>query len=216
MSEHPGRWSFLTLTVVLIFLLLVEWLGLFNGLNLLVDSALPRGGSLVVLLTDTASFAAAVLYLLAFVVWDILKRGKFSRFSLELAAGFLVSMVLVVVLKVLFAQPRPGEAQVHWSLLGSLKNIDYFAFPSGHTARAAVFAYFLSRRWKKLWPLWWGWALGIALSRLLLHVHWLGDVVFSLLLGPWVGMAVELTESRWLPYYRWAIRKLKLGVFDVE
>jgi undecaprenyl-diphosphatase len=125
-------------------------------------------------------------------------------------------MAIVGLLKVLIGVPRPGEAQVHWSLFESIKNADYFAFPSGHTARAAVLAYFLSRRWKRFWPLWWGWAAAIALSRLLLHVHWFSDVVFALMLGPWVGMLLVLTEERWLPYYRALITALKLGVLDVE
>ncbi|WP_245612547.1 phosphatase PAP2 family protein [Palaeococcus ferrophilus] len=194
----------------------MEWLGSFNGANAWANSALPHGGSLVNILTDTGSFAAVVLYILVFIAWDVVKRGKLSRFTLEVGITIVASMVAVGLLKVLTGVPRPGEAQVHWNLLESLKNADYFAFPSGHTARAAVLAYFFAGRWKKLWPLWWGWALAIALSRLLLHVHWFSDVLFSLVLGPWTGMAVELTESLWLPYYRRIVRGLKLGVFDVE
>ncbi|WP_237268573.1 phosphatase PAP2 family protein [Thermococcus celer] len=177
---------------------------------------LPSGGSFVHLLTDTASFVAVALYVLAFLLWDVVKGGKLSRPTLELILSLIVAMLVVGLLKVLTGVPRPGEAGVHWGLLESLKNADYFAFPSGHTTRAAVLAYFLSRRWRRLWPLWWGWAIGIAFSRLLLHVHWFSDVLFGLLLGPWVFMLVEYTESAWLPWYRAVIKKLRLGVLDVE
>nr|WP_240922737.1 phosphatase PAP2 family protein [Thermococcus sp. Bubb.Bath] len=171
---------------------------------------------MVNLLTDTASLTASLLYILFFFAWDFKKRGRMSRFTLDLSLGFVLSMVLVAILKVSFATPRPGEVSVSWTLLERVKNLDYFSFPSGHTAKASIFAYFLSRRWKKLWPLWGGWAVSIALSRLLLHVHWFGDVLFSLLLGSWVGMLVVLTEDWWLPYYRAIVNALKLGVFDVE
>lgn len=216
MVDGKLKKRFLEITVLLMILLLLQILGAFDGINRQIEMFFPSGDFFVGILTETASSTAVAIYLFVFFVHDILEIRKLSRFSINLAVGLAVSMLIVGALKVLFAQPRPGEAQVHWSLLESLKNVDYFAFPSGHTARAAVFAYFLSRRWKKLWPLWWGWALAIATSRLLFHVHWFGDVIFSLVLGPWAGMLVELTESRWLTYYRLIVGKLKLGVLDVE
>ena len=208
--------GFLTLTLVLLVVLILQVVGAFNGINERVNSALPSGGSLTSTFTDTASFALTAVYIILFFLWDFKERGRLSRFTLELTAGIAVSMVIVVLLKVLTGVPRPGEPQVHWSLLESIKNADYFAFPSGHTTRAAVLAYFLGRRWKKIWPLWWGWAVSIAFSRLLLHVHWFSDVLFAFMLGPWAGMAVELTEGWWLPIYQRIVRRLKLGVFDVE
>ncbi len=219
MGEKAGQRAvlgFAVATVVLLVLLSMEWIGLFRGVNGWLNSALPVGGPFMNSLTDTASFALTVLYLILFVLWDFKDMGRLSRFTLELTAGIAVSMVIVGLLKVLTGVPRPGEASVHWSLFKSIKNADYFAFPSGHATRAAVLAYFLSRRWKKLWPFWWGWAVVIAISRLLLHVHWFSDVVFALLLGVWAGILVVLTEDRWIPYYRAVITALKLEVFDVE
>jgi membrane-associated phospholipid phosphatase len=207
---------FWVLTAVLILLIVLQAGGMFSGINESIDSLLPRGWAGVGALTETAGLLMSLLYILLFLLWDFKKGGRMNRFTLELSMGFVLSMLIVAVLKISFATSRPGETPVSWGLLERVKNLDYFAFPSGHTARASIFAYFLSRRWKKLWPIWWGWAVAIALSRLLLHVHWFGDVLFSQLLGPWVGMAVELTEDRWLPYYRRTIRRLKLGVFDVE
>ncbi|ACJ16297.1 membrane-associated phosphatase [Thermococcus onnurineus NA1] len=216
MGESTKYRATLAFTALIIFLLLAEWVRLFDGINTWIDSTLPQGGSSVSLLTDTASFVAVAVYILIFLLWDILKQKKLSKFTIEIIIGVVISMFIVGLLKVLMGIPRPGEAQVHWNLIESLKNADYFAFPSGHTTRAAVLAYFLSRRWKKFWPLWWGWAIGIALSRLLLHVHWFSDVLFAFILGPWVGMVVELAENWWLSHYRAIVKKLKLEVFDVE
>ncbi|NJD99667.1 phosphatase PAP2 family protein [Thermococcus sp. LS1] len=216
MSESTKYRATLAFTALIIFLLLAEWVRLFDGINTWIDSTLSQGGSSVSLLTDTASFVAVAVYILIFFLWDIVKQKKLSKFTLEIIVGVVVSMFIVGLLKVLMGIPRPGEAQVHWNLIESLKNADYFAFPSGHTARATVLAYFLSRRWKKFWLLWWGWAIGIALSRLLLHVHWFSDVLFAFILGPWVGMVVEITENWWLSHYRAIVKKLKLEVFDIE
>ncbi|WP_297073817.1 phosphatase PAP2 family protein [Thermococcus sp.] len=216
MAKSELKRDFPALTLALLVILILQIAGAFNGINEWVNSALPSGGSLTSTFTDTASFALTALYLILFVLWDFKDRGRLSRFTLELTAGIAVSMVIVGLLKVLIGVPRPGEGQVHWSLIESIKNLDYFAFPSGHTARAFVLAYFLAKRWKKFWPLWWGWALGIGLSRLLLHVHWFSDVLFSAFLGPWVALLVELTEDWWLPYYRAVVNALKLGVLDIE
>lgn len=216
MSKSAKYRAILAFTALIIFLLLAEWVRLFNGIDTWVDLVLPLGGSFLHLLTDTASFAAVALYVLAFLLWEFAKRKKLSRLTLNMILSLFIAMIIVGLLKALTGVPRPGEAGVHWSLLESLRNADYFAFPSGHTTRAAVLAYFLSRRWRKLWPLWWGWAIGVAFSRLLLHVHWFSDVLFGLLLGPWVFMLVESTESAWLPIYNAIMQKLKLEVFMVE
>ncbi|WP_297503684.1 phosphatase PAP2 family protein [Thermococcus sp.] len=216
MNKEVGYKTLVILTGILALLFALQITGAFKGMDNSINSTLSGGGSFVSLLTDTASFALTALYILLFLLWDFKDRGRLSRFTLELTAGIAVSMVIVGLLKVFVGAPRPGEAQVHWGLIESIKNADYFSFPSGHTTRAFVLAYFLSRRWKKLWPLWWGWAVSIALTRLLLHVHWFSDVLFAAFLGPWVGLLVELTEEWWLPYYRAIVNALKLGVFDVE
>ncbi|WP_456365733.1 phosphatase PAP2 family protein [Thermococcus sp.] len=206
---------FWALTGFLALLLTVQVFNLFDGINESVDSNLPEGGVFIYLLTGTAGIAT-VLYLGAFFLLDVVKSGRSSKFTLDLTAAFVLSTLIVALLKALTDFPRPEEVPVSWSFLERIAHVSYFSFPSGHTARASLFAYFLAKRWKKLWPLWWGWAVSIALTRLLLHVHWFSDVLFALLLGPWVGLLVELTEGLWLPGYRTVVRKLRLGVLDVE
>lgn len=203
------------LTALLALLLILQIGGLFENMNRAVDRALPSGGPAVSLLTATAS-GITILYLLLLFILDIRKEGRLSRFTLELTVAFIISMVIVAILKVLTDLPRPGEERVSWGIFKRIGHLGYFSFPSGHTTRASVFAYFLAKRWKRLWPLWWGWAIAIALSRLLLHVHWFSDVLFALFLGPWTGLLVELTENRWLPLYRALVRKLGAEVLDVE
>ncbi len=208
--------AFWLLTAVLILLLALQITGAFDGINRAVDLALPHSGSVVVLFTETGSLVAVTLYLLIMFFLDLRLKGHIGKVTLDASIAFFLSMVLVSILKVAFAVPRPGGEEISGGLVELLRNIEWLAFPSGHTARAFVLAYFLAKRWKKFWPLWWGWALGIGLSRLFLHAHWFSDVLFSAFLGPWVALLVELTEDWWLPYYRAIVNALKLGVLDVE
>ncbi|AEH23929.1 membrane-associated phosphatase [Pyrococcus yayanosii CH1] len=196
---------------------IAEWFGAFKGINDIIYAHTPLvSSSWVVMITDSASLAAFVVYLILFLAWDFKRCGKLSRLILNFAISLALGMAVVVVLKALTEVPRPNEFPLSLPFIQALLNADYFAFPSGHTARAAILAYFLSRRFPKYAPIWWIYAVLIALSRLLLHVHWFSDVLFSLLLGPWTFMLVELTESFWLPIYSSIIRKLGLEVFAVE
>jgi membrane-associated phospholipid phosphatase len=69
------------------------------------------------------------------------------------------------------------------------------AFPSGHASTAAALAWALGRRWKRLAPLLWLFALWVAFSRMWLDRHWLTDVV----VGMAIGMACGWAAWRWLP-----------------
>lgn len=205
------------LTALLVALLVAEFLGLFNVINTRLYAATPYLNSLWMrLITDSASFIAFALYVLLSVLYDIKKTGRLERWTLHFVFSLAAGMAAVGVLKVLTGVPRPGEASLSLPIIQSFLNADYFAFPSGHATRASILAYSLGRRFPRWKALWWGWAIAISLSRLLLHVHWFSDVLFGLLLGQWVFMAVEATEDRWLPLYKAVIRKLRLEVFDVE
>ncbi|ASJ11181.1 phosphatidic acid phosphatase [Thermococcus sp. P6] len=204
------------LTLALVILLVAQVLGWLESVNAYIYARTPSvNPTLIGLITNSAGFWASVIYVLLFLLWD-LKGGKLRPSTLSFVLSIPIGMVMVGLLKVLTGVPRPGGTGVHWSLLGSLRNADYFAFPSGHTTRASILASFLSERFPGYKALWWGYAILIALSRLFLHVHWLSDVLFGLLLGPWVFMLVECTQKSWLPLYRAIIKKLGLGVLDVE
>jgi len=107
--------------------------------------------------------------------------------------GTLGARMLVLVMKVILARDRPAPVY---------DGIELFSFPSGHTTNAAVIygmlAFMLMRGHR-----WAGRAclaslavlavLGVAMSRIVLGVHWASDVGAGLLLGvSWIALLASL------------------------
>ncbi|AHF80127.1 phosphatase PAP2 family protein [Thermococcus paralvinellae] len=212
-----NRGSFSVLSITLLTLLILEKLDILTGVNIAVYNHIPPTTSfLVKMVTNSASFGVFLIYIVLFMFLDFKRVRRITKLTLEFILALAVGMAIVGVLKVSTGVPRPNEVALNLPLYQMLLNVDYFAFPSGHTTRASIFAYFLSKRFPNYKPLWWSYAFLVALSRLLLQVHWLSDVLFALLLGVWVSMLVELTENIWLPIYSSVMEKLKLEVFKIE
>ena len=131
----------------------------------------------------TASLgAAAVLVAVVLVACGV--RGRLCD-ALALLAALAAAMVAVFTLKLGFRAPRPSSIYPG------------YAFPSGHSTRAAVIASWVSRRrGGVVAAAAWAWAGLVAVSRLVLHAHWLCDVVAGLLLGYCVELATEAVFNR--------------------
>ena len=176
----PGN-EFILLTTIVFAILILQTAGAFDKINVWVNSALPLvdtpwmrfltalGGDLFLI-----SFSTLMVYL------DWRKRRGLSRRTMAFLGTVVLGLLSVLALKFALAVPRPRP--------------DYgtYAFPSGHTFRAAVIAAYSADRWRKYAPLAWAYAVGIALTRLLLHVHWFSDVLFSLVLAPWLYLLLKL------------------------
>ena len=176
--------TFLLETFVLIAILLLQISGLFRGLNELVNSTLPLlDGRFMELLTSLGGDAFLVPFMALVVLLD-LRKGGLSKKTLAFIISAFVGLAIVGFLKVALSSPRPRP-------LPGANVLSAGAFPSGHTFRASIIASYVSDRWKKLAPLAWAYAVGIALTRLFLHYHWLSDVLFSLVLAPWLYTLVK-------------------------
>ena len=68
------------------------------------------------------------------------------------------------------------------------------SFPSSHAAGAFALATVFTRRWRKLWPLWFLAAALVAFSRLYLNRHFLSDVV----VGAMIGLGWAWALGRWV------------------
>ncbi len=134
------------------------------------------------------------------VVWYLL-MGALALFggtrgataALHLAATGLVSLVLYKGLKRWTRRPRPCAADAR--IRAWIAPLDEFSFPSGHTLHAVAFsfvavAYFPVLAWV-LVPL----TASIAVSRVLLGLHYPSDVLAALGIGLVLGKSAMLASA---------------------
>jgi undecaprenyl-diphosphatase len=117
----------------------------------------------------------------------ILLLGGSERFRAVLAAVVAVSFGIVLFLKLkrAFGRKRPCALEPHcWA---TLLPPDQFSFPSGHTITAFSVAVSLGSFYPPLLPGLLFCALSVALSRILLGMHFLSDVVAGGALGAILG-----------------------------
>ncbi|WP_104201836.1 bifunctional DedA family/phosphatase PAP2 family protein [Billgrantia saliphila] len=153
----------------------------------LVVPLLPEAGQLLAKVGDLVGILALIL---PWGAW-LLARRHLAAF-IHIAAGLGAIAVLNTLGKALIARPRPETPDY---LLGSL------SYPSAH-ASSAVVVYGLAAAFiaselpqrKRFWAYWLAIALIIpmALSRLVVGVHWLTDLIGGGLLGLVVCALVRL------------------------
>jgi undecaprenyl-diphosphatase len=117
----------------------------------------------------------------------ILLFGGDERFAALGAAGLssVLSILLFIWLKRLTGRRRPCQIEPHcWA---TLLPPDQFSFPSGHTMTAFAVAIPLSMFYPNITIGLLFCALSIAMSRILLGMHFLSDVVAGALIGTALG-----------------------------
>ncbi|ASJ12617.1 phosphatase PAP2 family protein [Thermococcus thioreducens] len=175
--------NLLALTVAVIAVLALEASGAFIGINGWVNSKLPLIDTpMMNFLTGLGGDVFLALFTASALLTEWKKNGRVSRGTLLFILAVVLGLAAVGTLKFIFAEPRPRS-------YGS--GIGGYAFPSGHAFRAAIIASYGSDRWRRYAHLFWAYAVGIALTRLLLHVHWFSDVLFSLLFAPWLYLLLK-------------------------
>lgn len=123
-----------------------------------------------------------------------LGRRRFE--SLLLAVSVISGAIVVYVLKAFVGRPRPALWETGW-YWGS-------SFPSGHTLVVAAFAAAAAISVARIWPqarifailIAAVWVFSVAMSRLVIGVHWPTDVLAAACIGVFlpvaVGIALEL------------------------
>ena len=120
-------------------------------------------------------------------------RRRFE--ALLLGASTITATLVVWGMKAIVGRARPAlwEAQWYW---GS-------SFPSGHTLSTAAFSTAGALCVARIWPRAGSWAMalavlwtgGVALSRLVLGVHWPSDVLAAMCLGSFIPLLFSLAND---------------------
>lgn len=160
------------------------------GLSELVREAFPQAGAPLYEAVTWLGDRVFLAVLLALVFWLVTDR---RRATARVVAYGLVGAAAVVALKHGFALPRPPESV-------RLIAADGFGFPSGHAVGATVVYGGLAMEY--------GWtddgrrlaAAGllvgaVSLSRVVLGVHYLGDVLAGVAVGLGLLLAARATEE---------------------
>jgi undecaprenyl-diphosphatase len=119
----------------------------------------------------------------------LLVFGGPSRYAAVTAAGAaaLSGVVVFKLLKSLSQRPRPCQLEPHcWS---KVLPPDKFSFPSGHTMTAFAIALVVSYFYPSLEAPLFFLAFSIAVSRIVLGMHFLSDVLAGAVLGVALGCA---------------------------
>jgi undecaprenyl-diphosphatase len=119
----------------------------------------------------------------------ILFFARGNRFAALASAGSaaLAGTGIFVLLKKFSGRKRPCEIEPHcWA---KLLPPDRFSFPSGHTITAFAVAIALSDFYPALFPALLFCAVSVAVSRILLGMHFLSDVLAGVALG--TGLALS-------------------------
>lgn len=95
--------------------------------------------------------------------------------------SYAIQVPLYLILKHHFKRNRPADFFAAFE--ASIKPSDQFSFPSGHTAAAFVMAIQISAYFPSLIMIAFMWALSIGIARILLGVHFLGDIIAGVFLG---------------------------------
>jgi undecaprenyl-diphosphatase len=115
--------------------------------------------------------------------------GGASRYAAVAASGSaaITGVLVFKILKLLSQRPRPCQYEPHcWS---KVLPPDRFSFPSGHTMTAFSIALVVSYFYPSLEGPLFFLALSIAVSRVVLGMHFLSDVLAGAVLGVALGCA---------------------------
>jgi membrane-associated phospholipid phosphatase len=108
------------------------------------------------------------------------------NYSVAFIASLTMGSAVLHVIKLVLGRRRPRD-DMEMGLYGFMPlafNPDYNSFPSGHALTICCVAVIFTCVWPMAWPIWFGIAALLAVTRALLTAHFLSDV----LIGAGIGL----------------------------
>lgn len=119
------------------------------------------------------------LWLLVAAIALLLGDGSVRRWVLITLLAVVLSVSVTMLLKALIHRPRPQRHRGFYSSSTS----DRYSFPSGHATRMASIAVIVGSRSSWAAAILYPWAVLVSLCRVLLGLHYLGDIVVGFIIG---------------------------------
>ena len=140
-------------------------------------------------LATITSMAVIAIILSLSIVYS--KRAK--KYLPGMIISLIVSSLLVVLIKDISKRPRPFIG------LGiePLENKSNYSFPSGHANSVFSLIPFINIYFKKFRYIWIIFAILVSFSRVYLGVHYLSDVIFSMILGLSISYLFIYIENKY-------------------
>ncbi|MDP8002710.1 MAG: phosphatase PAP2 family protein [Caldisphaera sp.] len=208
--------SLILFTIILAIIIILEITGSFNPINNYFLSEIKLDNNIYIkMLTDTASLEAFLIYMIIIYFSQAVLKKHVTKNAVSFIVAIIISMIATEFIKAFTGIPRPHEISQHWPLLTALINADYFSFPSGHTVRVSVFAFYITYVFNNtknnyIKYLSWIYALAIMYTRLTLQVHWFSDLLAGIVLAVWSSLLVIQFENIWLKIYKKIFDKIKI------
>ncbi len=178
------------LSSMLLVIIIAESLGVFTPINNFVEERVSTGHNAVAsAISETCGLAPMIIIISSILVNDYMSYRRIRYDTISMLIALVIGLVLVDVLKLLLQVPRPIPRASYEENI--LLKADQYSFPSGHTLRATILAYYFGDWFKKLRIVFWLWAFLVALSRIILGQHWFSDVLASIILAIWVSLLAK-------------------------